>query len=249
MKIALSFTSDCLRGVEAVDSVRPSSGQGDQREIGQGDEFWKTFFSLVKRNFSFLRYCCMKIWYLEHWQLSCSHHGSKTSFQNARACQGEGWKTQILDCMLFCWVDSPETTCLRAAIIWDNKHLLFKLLLVRSSFTCRGKHLNWYRTLSIPCTKSVQKGSKKTDWWGSVVAHPLAQGMKKAAGSASFRLNWTKSPGLRFLHFSAVFPFVLASPSGSLPMVSLSSFRLSLLAVAVTVGEVASSPPTFHQKL
>lgn len=84
VKIGLCHHENCvifyqwLRGVEAVDSVKPSSGQWDWREIGQGDEFWKTFFSLVKRNFSFLRYCCMKIWCLEHWQPSCSHRGSKT---------------------------------------------------------------------------------------------------------------------------------------------------------------------------
>lgn len=133
--------------------------------------------------------------------------------------KGTDGKLRFSTALLFCWVDSPETTCLRAAVIWDNKHLLFKPLLVRSSSTCRGKHLNWYRTLSIPWTKSAQKGSKETDWWGSVVAHPLAQGMKKATGRASFRLNWIKSPGHPFSPFlnsvSLCFGFtVRLSPHG-----------------------------------
>ena len=78
---------------------------------------------------------------------------------------------------------------------------------------------------------------------GGVVAHPLAQGTRKATGSASFRLQWIKSPGLSFLHFSTVLPFVLASLSGSLHVASLSSFRLTPLAVAVTGALLSSQVP------
>lgn len=117
-----------------------------------------------------------------------------------------------------CFVEliAPKLPISGLPVTWDNKHPLFKPFLVRCSFTCRGKHLNWYRTLSIQWTKSIQNDSKKTDIGVGGVAHPLAHGTKKPTGSASFRLRWIKSPGLRFSPFSTVLPFLLASLSGGL---------------------------------
>lgn len=106
-------------------------------------------------------------------------------------------------------------------VIWDNKHLLFKPFLVRCSFTCRGKHLNWYRTLSILWTISIQKGSKNTNWRGCGCT-PIGSGHEQSYRQCQHQtpldqVSWTFSVSQQCFPCLG-FPVRLSPASGSLSL-------------------------------
>lgn len=131
-------------------------------------------------------------------------------------------------------------------VIWDNKHLLFKPFLVRCSFTCRGKHLNWYRTLSILWTISIQKGSKNTNWWGCGCTR-IGSGHEKSYRRCQRQtpldqVSWTSSGSQQ--RFSCLgFPVRLSPRGEPLQLQAHSPCSGSHR------GEVPRSPPRSHQKL
>lgn len=98
VKTGFLHRGNCFKGVEAAGSVKPRSGQWDRGEVCWGEEFWKHFSSLIKReispSFDAVVWGCDARSTGSHLAITVAQRRSR----NAEACQGDRWEAQILDC-------------------------------------------------------------------------------------------------------------------------------------------------------